>query len=53
MKQGYRKGLAKDLNGKFLIKTMNYVVREPCRFAGIAWMHAGMRDHPRIVGNGG
>jgi len=32
MKQGYRKGLAKDLNGKILIKTMGYILDETCGF---------------------
>jgi len=34
-------------------KTMSWSRVEECGFAGIAWMQAGMRGHPRIVENGG
>ena len=38
------------LNSRNLLKTMSYVQIEMRGFAGIAWMHAGMRGHSRKNG---
>ena len=51
MEGAYRKGLAKKESRKTSVKTVACGNDVVWKRAGIAWMQAGMRGHPRIVGN--